>query len=70
MRIDNKLESMKKINELHLNKFPEQLFNKNEQDKVKEFLKNFNSLLISNLIDKIEITEEKKIYIYYKFKLN
>ena len=38
MRINNKLESMKKINELHLNKFPEQLFNKNEQDKVKEFL--------------------------------
>lgn len=38
MRIDNKLESIKKINELSLNKFPEQLFNENEQNKVKEFL--------------------------------
>ena len=38
MRIDNKLESIKKINELCLNKFPEQLFKENEQDKVKEFL--------------------------------
>ena len=38
MRIDNKLERIKKINELCLNKFPEQLFKENEQDKVKEFL--------------------------------
>ena len=51
----HKLNNQKKVNYL---------------DKVKEFLKNFNSLLISNLIDKIEITEEKNIYIYYKFKLN
>lgn len=38
MRIDNKLESIKKINELCFNKFLEQLFKENEQDKVKEFL--------------------------------
>lgn len=38
MLIKNKLESMKLINELDLNKFPEQLFKANEQEKVKEFL--------------------------------
>lgn len=37
MRIDNKLESIKKFNELCLNKFPEQLFKENEQNRVKEF---------------------------------
>ena len=38
MIIKNKIESMKLINELGLNKFPEQLFNKNEEDKVKKFI--------------------------------
>lgn len=38
MLIKNKLESMKKIGELGLNKFPEQLFKAGEQEKVKEFL--------------------------------
>ena len=38
MFIKNKLESMKKISELGLNKFPEQLFKAGEQEKVKEFL--------------------------------
>lgn len=38
MFINNKLESMKKISELGLNKFPEQLFKADEQEKVKEFL--------------------------------
>lgn len=38
MLIRNKLESMKKISELGLNKFPEQLFKADEQEKVKEFL--------------------------------
>ena len=38
MLIKNKLESMKKISELGLNKFPEQLFKADEQEKVKEFL--------------------------------
>ena len=38
MRIDNKLESIRKISELKLNKFPEQLFTENDTEKVKEFL--------------------------------
>ena len=38
MLIKNKLESMKKISELGLNKFPEQLFKADEQEMVKEFL--------------------------------
>lgn len=38
MFIKNKLESMKKISELGLNKFPEQLFKTGEQEKVREFL--------------------------------
>ncbi len=37
MIIKNKLESIDKINELELNKFPEQLFKSNEEDKVKNF---------------------------------
>lgn len=38
MRIKNKLESIKKINELNLNKLPEQLFTKKDLHKVKKFL--------------------------------
>lgn len=38
MLIKNKLESMKKISELGLNKFPEQLFKEGEQEKIKEFI--------------------------------
>lgn len=38
MFIKNKLESMKKISELGLNKFSEQLFKAGEQEKVREFL--------------------------------
>lgn len=38
MIIRNKLESIKKINELGLNKFPEQLFKKGEEKKVKQFM--------------------------------
>jgi len=41
MIIRNKLESMKIINELKLNRFPEQLFNENEQEKVKLFVKRY-----------------------------
>jgi len=41
MIIKNKLESINKINELELNKFPEQLFRKNEEQKVQEFLNNY-----------------------------
>ena len=40
-------------------------------DKIKEFLKmkNPSRVLISSLIDRIEIDEEKNVDIYYKFKL-
>lgn len=38
MEIRNKLESINIINELKLNKFPEQLFEHDEKDKVKKFL--------------------------------
>jgi len=38
MIIKNKLESMRKISEFGLNKFPEQLFKAGEQEKVKQFL--------------------------------
>ena len=38
MIINNKLESMHRIHALGLNRFPEQLFKKNEHEKVKQFL--------------------------------
>lgn len=38
MIIKNKIESIKKINELYLNKFPEELFRTNEEDKIKNFI--------------------------------
>ena len=38
MIIKNKLESINKISELNLNKFPEQLFRENEETEVQEFL--------------------------------
>ena len=41
MIIKNKLESIKKINELCLNKFPEQLFRSGEEIKVLEFLEKY-----------------------------
>lgn len=39
MKIKNKLESVRRINELKLNRFPEQVFHKGEERKVQEFLK-------------------------------
>ncbi len=39
MEIKNKMESIRKINELNLNRFPEQVFNKGEEENVREFLK-------------------------------
>lgn len=41
MIIKNKLESINKINELGLNKFPEQLFRENEETKVQEFIEKY-----------------------------
>lgn len=39
MKIYNKIESIEKIKELKLNRFQEELFRKNEQEKVIDFLK-------------------------------
>ena len=41
MIIKNKIENMKKIKELNLNRFPEELFRKNEEPKINEFLKKY-----------------------------
>lgn len=41
MIIKDKIQSVNKINELGLNKFPEQIFKKNEDKKVLEFLKKY-----------------------------
>ncbi len=41
MEIKNKIKSVEKINELKLNKFPEQIFNKGEEQKIQEFLKKY-----------------------------
>lgn len=41
MFITNKLESIRKINELGLNRFQEQLFTENDTEKVKEFLSKY-----------------------------
>lgn len=38
MIIKNKIESVKKINELGLNKFPEQIFAKDDLEDIKEFI--------------------------------
>lgn len=45
MKINNKLESIEKIKELNLNKFPEKTLKKNEESKVKEFLKDYPAIL-------------------------
>lgn len=41
MIIKNKLESIKKINELNLNRFPEDLFRMDEEERIKQFLTNY-----------------------------
>lgn len=41
MEIKNKMESIDKIKELNLNKFPEELFKYGEEEKVKEFLRKY-----------------------------
>lgn len=58
---ENKKELIKKINNQK---------NINYVKKVKYFLNNINSLLINNLIDKIEIDEDKNVSIFYKYKLS
>lgn len=41
MEIKTKLDSIKKIKELKLNKFPEQLFKREEEEKIKKFIKDY-----------------------------
>lgn len=41
MKISNKLESAKKINELSLNKFPEKIFKKDDKESVLEFIQKY-----------------------------
>lgn len=41
MEINNKIESIEKIKELTLNKFPEELFKENEEEKVKQFIEKY-----------------------------
>ena len=41
MEVRSKLESINKINELGLNRFPEQLFTSNEEESVKKFLHDY-----------------------------
>lgn len=65
---NKKLEYERKLFDLENNKVN---YNNYYLDKIKEFLsmKNPSRALISSLIDKIEIDEDKNIDIYYKFKL-
>lgn len=39
--IKNKLESIRKIKELDLNRFPEEMFKKGEEDKIQQFIKRY-----------------------------
>lgn len=41
MKIESKLESVKKINELKLNRFPEELFKSGEEERVLAFLEKY-----------------------------
>lgn len=41
MKIKNKLESIKKIKELNLNRFPEELFKKGDNEKILDFINKY-----------------------------
>ena len=41
MIIKNKIESINTINKLNLNRFPEQLFTKSEENQVKDFIEKY-----------------------------
>lgn len=41
MKIETKLDSIKKIKEFKINHFPEELFKQEEVDKIKEFINNY-----------------------------
>ena len=48
MIIKNKLDSIKKINDLKLNKFPEQVFKQNESEQVKKIFRKISIKLLCN----------------------
>lgn len=60
--IKNKLESIERINELGLNKFPEMLFHKGEDEKVLEFIK-------SNPAEYYAIRDKSKARGVFKLKV-
>ena len=64
MIIKNKLDSIKKINDLKLNKFPEQLFKKNEHEEVKKFLEKYPSNYYA-IRDKSKINGNFKLKVCY-----
>ncbi len=64
MKIENKLQSIEVINELNLNKFPEQLFYKGEEKKVQEFLENY-SVPYYAIRDKTRAGGEFKLKVSY-----
>ena len=64
MKIENKLQSIEVINELNLNKFPEQLFYKGEEKKVQEFLENY-SVTYYAIRDKTRAGGEFKLKVSY-----
>lgn len=61
MIIKNKLDSIRKINELGLNRFPEQLFRIGEEDKVQEFINEYPA-------DYYAIRDKSKINGVFKLK--
>lgn len=58
MIIKDKIESINKINELKLNKFPEQIFKSNEENKVEEFKKK-----ILQIIMQLEINLKQEVFL-------
>lgn len=82
MKVSNKLESTKKINELSLNKFPEQLFNIGEEEKVLTFIKKYPAKyyairdkakaggIFKLKVEKENILEEIKNYTLYSINVS
>lgn len=60
MIISSKLESIKKISELGLNKFPEQLFTENEQERVKNFISTYPAKYYA-IRDKLKVDGDFKL---------
>lgn len=69
MIINNKLESINKIKELGLNKFPEELFKANEENRVKQFLNAYPAEYYA-IRDKSKPNGIFKLSVNYKDVLN